>query len=226
MRLLKMFGVCLVAFCVPVLAQEEALPPLEEQMVPEDASLKALRQVQTYMDQVTSLQAGFLQHAPNGNVAAGTLYLERPGYIRFDYSDETPFLIVADGKTLNFVDYEIGQVSRWPLKKTPLRALLGGSIDLASLQANIETDARDLKGLTTLAARDPENPEQGEITLFFMPFPSDPSGLRLIGWEVLDAKGEVTVIELNDQTINEELADSLWTFDDPRGLSKRRRTRR
>jgi outer membrane lipoprotein-sorting protein len=204
----------------------DALPPLEEQSVAEDPSLKALRQVQTYMEEVTSLQADFMQRAPNGNVAHGKLYLERPGMVRFDYTDETPFLIVADGQTLNFVDYEIGQVSKWPIAKTPLRALLGGSVDLAGLQARIEVEPAGIPGVLALHARDAENPEQGEITLYFHQDSSAPSGLRLASWTVVDAKGEMTYVELSAQTVNTELADALWTFEDPRGLAKRRRTRR
>jgi len=229
MRPATLFGVylaLLAAQAPALLAQEADLPPLEEQSVEEDQSLKALRQVQAYMDGVESLEAEFRQHAPNGNVATGRLYLERPGYVRFDYTDETPFLIVADGTTLNFIDYEIGQVTKWPLKKTPLRALLGGSIDLASLQANISRGRPGLEDLILLSARDPENPEQGEITLYFMPDDAMPTGLRLLGWNVLDAKGETTEVALTDQQVNVSLDDALWTFEDPRGLTKRRRTRR
>ncbi len=229
MRSVTVFGVylALLASAVPATAaQDTALPPLEEQTVEENQSLKALRQVQDYMDGIETLEAEFRQHAPNGNVATGRLYLERPGYVRFDYTDETPFLIVADGKTLNFVDYEIGQVTKWPLKKTPLRALLGGSVDLASLQAHIEMGRPGFEDLILLSARDPENPEQGEITLHFMPDDGMPTGLRLLGWSVLDAKGEITQLTLTDQQVNGALDDALWTFEDPRGLTKRRRTRR
>ncbi|SDD29074.1 LolA family protein [Kordiimonas lacus] len=226
MRSLPLFGVYLALLAPAAVAQDTALPPLEEQTVIEDQSLKALRQVQDYMDGVETLEAEFRQHAPNGNIATGRLYLERPGYVRFDYTDETPFLIVADGKTLNFVDYEIGQVTKWPLKKTPLRALLGGSVDLASLQAHIEMGRPGFEDLILLSARDPENPEQGEITLNFMPDDSMPTGLRLLGWQVLDAKGEITQLTLTDQKVNTALDDALWTFEDPRGLTKRRRTRR
>lgn len=226
MRSVTVFGVYLALLAPAVMAQDTALPPLEEQTVEEDQSLKALRQVQAYMDGVETLEAEFRQHAPNGNVATGRLYLERPGYVRFDYTDETPFLIVADGKTLNFVDYEIGQVSKWPLKKTPLRALLGGSVDLASLQAHIEMGRPGFEDMILLSARDPENPEQGEITLHFMPDDGMPTGLRLLGWSVLDAKGEITQLALTDQQVNVALDDALWTFEDPRGLDKRRRTRR
>ncbi|NVJ99797.1 MAG: outer-membrane lipoprotein carrier protein LolA [Alphaproteobacteria bacterium] len=226
MRSLLVFGVCFALLGTTAFAQEEAMPPLEEQSVEEATSLKALRQVQTYMDSVTSLKADFRQHAPNGNVAVGTLYLERPGNVRFDYTDETPFLIVSDGKTLNFVDYEIGQVTKWPVKKTPLRALLGTSVDLAGVQSHIELGEGMLEGLVKLHARDPDTPEQGEITLYFMPDAAQPSGLGLIGWEVLDAKGEITRVELSNQTVNTDLDAELWTFEDPRGVAKRRRNRR
>jgi len=223
-NLMFVLGLSLAAPVVQ--AQEAALPALEEQVIEEDASLKALRQVQTYMEEVRSLEAKFLQRAPNGNVTHGKLFMERPGYVRFDYTDETPFLIVADGKTLNFVDYEIGQVTKWPIRKTPLRALLGGSVDLASLQARIELAPAGIPDLLALVARDPDNPEQGEITLYFHQRASEPSGLQLASWSVVDAKGEITYVELTEQTVNTELAENLWTFEDPRGLSKRRRTRR
>ncbi len=226
MRTLLMFGLGLLFLSPVAAAQDAELPPLEEQVIEEDTSLSALRQVQTYMEEVRSLEAKFMQRAPNGNVTHGKLFMERPGFVRFDYTDETPFLIVADGQTLNFVDYEIGQVTKWPLKKTPLRALLGGSIDLASLQARIELEPAGIPDLLALVARDPENPEQGEITLYFHRRPSTPSGLQLASWSVVDAKGEITYVELTDQTVNTQLAENLWTFEDPRGLSKRRRTRR
>ncbi len=226
MRTLLMFGLGLLLLSPVAAAQDAELPPLEEQVIEQDTSLSALRQVQSYMEEVRSLEAKFLQRAPNGSVTHGKLFMERPGFVRFDYTDETPFLIVADGKTLNFVDYEIGQVTKWPLKKTPLRALLGGSIDLASLQARIELEPAGIPDLLALVARDPENPEQGEITLYFHQRPSEPSGLQLASWSVVDAKGEITYVELTDQTVNTQLAENLWTFEDPRGLSKRRRTRR
>ena len=207
-------------------AQDSALPPLEEQVVEENTSLKALRSVQTYMEKVQSLEADFVQRAPNGNLARGTLYMERPGHIRFDYQDDIPFLVVADGKTLNFIDYEIGQITKWPVKDTPLRALLGTSTDLASINAHIEFEPSGLKGLIALAASDVDQPELGEITVYFEEAPDLPGGLKLLSWVVLDAKGEITTVELSRQEANVELAENLWDFEDPRGSAKHRRPRR
>ena len=201
------------------------LPAVEEQAIAEDNSLKALRQIQTYMEDVTSLKADFRQHAPGGNLATGTLYLERPGHIRFDYSDDTPFLIVADGKSLNFIDYEIGQVTKWPVKDTPLRALLGGALDLASLGARIDIEPAGAKGVVALAARDGDHPELGEITLYFRQQDGFDAGLTLLSWSVVDAQDQMTYVELSDTETNVVLDDTLWTFEDPRGLTKRRRVR-
>ncbi|MBO6504717.1 MAG: outer-membrane lipoprotein carrier protein LolA [Kordiimonadaceae bacterium] len=225
MKVLSIISLLVVA-ALPALAQEEPpLPPLEEETIAEDTSLKALGLVQTYMDTVQSLEADFIQYAPDGGVAKGKLSLARPGRVRFDYEDDIPFLVVADGKTLNFIDYEIGQVTRWPVGDTPLRALLGGSTDLASIGANIEVAPFDNPELVALHAVDVERPELGHITVYFQQQPYVDQKLRLLRWDVTDAQGQITSVELLDSKINVELAEKLWEFDDPRGLARRRRPR-
>lgn len=229
MRLLSFLTCFLMA--PAALAQDEVpvkdvpLPPLEEQTVDEDTSLKALRQVQTYMDTVQSLTAQFYQRAPDGGFTQGTLSMERPGRVRFDYTEDVPFLVVADGKTLSFIDYEIGQVTRWPVKDTPLRALLGGSTDLASVGANIEVAPGGLAGLVALHATDVDQPELGHITLYFEEVPDADEKLRLLSWVVTDAQGQITTVELAEAQVNVPLKGELWDFEDPRGLARRRRTR-
>lgn len=211
----------------PAFGQEKSLPlpPLEEQDISEDTSLKALGQIQDYFDTVKSLEAKFYQRAPDGGITNGTLSLARPGRIRFDYQGDVPFLVVADGKTLSFVDYEIGQVTRWPVNDTPLRALLGGSTDLASIGANIEIAPGGVAGMLALHATDIDRPELGRITVYFEETPEADEKLRLLSWAVTDAQGQLTTVELVDERVNVEFASKLWEFEDPRGLAKRRRPR-
>ncbi len=229
MRLtLKILLVAASLLVIPsAFAQEKSLPlpPLEEQNISEDTSLKAFGQIQAYFDTVKSLEAKFYQRAPDGAVTGGKLSMARPGKIRFDYEGEVPFLVVADGKTLSFIDYEIGQVTRWPVADTPLRALLGSSTDLASIGANIELAPGGLKGLMALHATDVDKPELGSITVYFEETPNAEEKLRLLSWAVIDAQGQLTTVELTDEEVNVEFAAKLWEFDDPRGLAKRRRPR-
>jgi len=226
MRTMFLVGLMVAFGALPALAQDVPLPPLEEQAVEESPSLKALGQVQDYMASVKSLKGSFLQTAPDKSVSTGTLYMARPGKIRFDFEEGIPFLVVADGKTLNFVDYEIGQVSKWPVKDTPLRALLGDGFDAASINARIEVAPHGVERVLALTASDPENPEAGQITIYFEVVEDAPQPLKMLSWVVLDAQGKTTTVEIFNQQTNLELAKALWTFEDPRGIAKRRRTRR
>ena len=56
------------------------------------------------------------------------MQLKRPGKVRFEYGSGD-LLLVGDGKTPEFLDYQVGQKSSWPLAKTPLGPLLSGSPD-------------------------------------------------------------------------------------------------
>ena len=63
---------------------------------------------------VQSMTANFVQTDARGRSAAGTLQLKRPGKVRFQYGSGD-LLLVANGKTLTFIDYQVGQKSSWPL---------------------------------------------------------------------------------------------------------------
>jgi outer membrane lipoprotein-sorting protein len=210
----------------PMESVQAELPPLEEQSVEPSGALEALSQVQAYMAAVESLKADFMQEAPNGTLTRGTLYMARPGKVRFDFKDDVPFLVVADGKTLNFVDYEVGQVTRWPVKDTPMLALLGDGLDLAAVNARIDAAPLGRADQLALTASHPDQPEMGQITLFFDRTPDAPVPLRLSQWIVRDGQGGLTSVYLSGEEINPPMAASLWEFEDPRGLAKRRRNRR
>ncbi len=222
--MLKALMISTFVFAATPTPQENQLPPLKEETVEEHSSLAALRKVQSFMENVNSLEAHFRQRSQGGAIAEGTLYMERPGKIRFDYDGDIPFLMVADGKTLNFVDYEIGQVTKWPVKDTPLRALLGKSTDLASIGAHVEANPAGVVGLIALTANDPDKPELGQITIYFEEEETGP--LKLLSWVAIDAQNQMTTVDLENQKVNIPVSAKLWEFDDPRGVNKRRRNRR
>src|SRR5437764_12193959 len=74
------------------------------------------------------MTANFVQTDARGRSSAGTLQLKRPGRVRFQYGSGD-LLLVANGKTLTLLDYQVGQKSSWPLSRTPLGPLLSGSSD-------------------------------------------------------------------------------------------------
>jgi outer membrane lipoprotein-sorting protein len=73
-----------------------AAPPRAATLSAQDQA--ELVRVQTYLDEIKTLQSRFQQFSPEGGTTAGTIYLQRPGKMRIIYDDPTPILIVADGR--------------------------------------------------------------------------------------------------------------------------------
>jgi outer membrane lipoprotein-sorting protein len=85
-----------------------------------------LARLKAHIGSVQTMTANFIQTDARGRSAAGTLQLKRPGKVRFQYGSGD-LLLVANGKTLAFIDYQVGQKSSWPLGRTPRRPPAGCS---------------------------------------------------------------------------------------------------
>lgn len=175
--------------------------------------------VKAYLNAITTMRADFIQIAPNQTVSSGTLLLQRPGRIRFDYADPSPLLIVGDGKVVNLIDYELRQVSRWPIKKTPLRPLVSADIVFGE-DVDIVGVARDARAIGVRLI-DPKNKRDGSLQLVFSREP-----FQLRRWEVTDPQGQITIIALNNVQTDVTFEAGAFTFDDPRPKRRRRPGRR
>ena len=176
-----------------------------------------LAQVQTHLRAVETMTANFTQTDRRGRTLSGTLIVKRPGRIRFDYQGAN-MLIVGDGRALTFVDYDVRQVQRWPINDSPLSVLLNPAQDLSRFGRIIRDDAQVLM----LEARDRRRREFGTITLAFARVPSAPGGLILQGWNMVDAQNNRTAVRLSGQRFNQPVADSAFTWSDPRRQRRRR----
>lgn len=164
--------------------------------------------IESYLNDIKSLSARFVQIGPNGELARGQLYMRRPGRLRFEYEPPTPILIVADGLWLIMHDKELGQVNRFPLYETPLGVLVAEDVDL---ERGVDVQAVERStGLLRVTVVDTKRPDEGSLTIAF----SDPP-LTLRQWHVRDAQGGVTNIALSDVRLNVALRPELFTFSDP-----------
>jgi outer membrane lipoprotein-sorting protein len=109
----------------------------------------------TALRSISTMKASFDQIDRAGNVARGTMTLKRPGKIRFDYGKDADLLVVSNGKSLYMVDYEVRQVERWPIKNTPLGALLDPERDVAQYGTLVPTGSPDV---ISIDVRDPDRP--------------------------------------------------------------------
>jgi outer membrane lipoprotein-sorting protein len=172
-----------------------------------------LGQVQHFLEAMKSMTADFTQTDRAGKVLTGTLTLKKPGKIRFQYQQGVPILIVGDGKALNFIDYSVDQVSRWPVGNSPLGVLIDPTKNIGKFAHVVPGgDPRIL----SVEASDPKHPEYGKITLVFARNAAAPAGLMLQGWVALDAQNNQTTIRLSNQKYNVPVSDNMFRFNDPR----------
>ena len=182
-------------------------------------SSSTLASVQSHLKSTGSMTADFVQTDRNGQRLNGKLTLKRPGKTRFQYEKGVPLLIVGDGSSLTMIDYQVRQVQRWPVKNSPLGALLDPDRDLTKYAKIIPTGSNDV---LSVEVKDPKRPEYGTITMVFVRDGSAPAGLRLRGWVALDSQNNRTRIDLTNQKFNVAVADSAFKWTDPRPTKRGR----
>lgn len=172
-----------------------------------------MTQVQQHLQGVSSMTANFAQTDRNGRTLTGVMTLKRPGKIRFQYQKGVPQLIVADGKSLYFIDYQVKQVDRWPIGNSPLAVLLNPKRDITKFAKLLPTSSPNV---ISIEVHDSAHPEYGRITMIFQKNAAAPSGLMLQGWVALDSQNNRTTIRLSNQRFNAVVADGEFRWNDPR----------
>jgi outer membrane lipoprotein-sorting protein len=176
-----------------------------------------LAKVEQHLTATQSMTANFVQTDSKNRSLRGTLQIKRPGKIRFEYGRGANMLLVGNGKTLTFLDYDVGQKSSWPVAKSPLSVLLSSNPDLQRIARVVPSkDPRVL----LIRARDARRPEFGTILLGFVRNPAAPGGLLLEGWTAVDAQNKRTTVKLDGQRYNVAVAENAFTYAEPQ---KRRR---
>lgn len=188
----------LIAVAAPAIAADS----------PDMGKLKA------HLTSVQTMTANFVQTDARGRSAAGTLQMKRPGKIRFQYGSGD-LLLVADGRTLTMIDYQVGQKSSWPLNRTPLGVLLSGSPNLKG-RAQIVPSGNPQ--VVSVRARDPS--QYGSLTLVFLRSASAPGGLQLYGWTAIDAQNRRTTVKLSNVRYNVAVPESAFTYAPPKKRGK------
>lgn len=179
----------------------------------QQSSADDINAISSHLRAMTTMTANFTQTDRSGQLLPGKLTLKQPGRIRFQYGKEANLLIVGDGKALTMIDYEVNQVQRWPIKNSPLGALLNPERDLSKYGKIIPTRNPNV---LSVEVRDSKRPEYGVITMIFTKVAGAPAGLRLDGWVSLDSKNNRTSIRLSNQKFGVPIANSAFNWTDPR----------
>lgn len=161
----------------------------EQQAILSSDQKSAVDRAEAYLGALDTVQSRFVQVSSNGAYAEGTVFVKRPGKLRFEYDPPHPALLVSNGLTLLYYDRELKQTSYLPLWETPLWFLIREDVELED--ALEVTKVSEEAGTLRITVRDRESPDRGVVTLIFKDGP-----LALKQWEVVDAQGIATQVTL------------------------------
>lgn len=214
-RLYRPAMVAILALAAPAMLAAAPAAAQESQ-----ANQARLDRAVTALRSITTMRADFTQTDRNGQRVKGVLTMKQPGKLRFQYEKSVNMLIVANGSSLTLVDYEVAQVQRWPIKNSPLGALLDPKRDIASFGKLLPTANTNV---ISVEVKDPNKPEFGVITLIFVKKASAPSGFELVSWVTLDAQNKRTTVRLSNHRYGLAVSNSAFKFRDPRKTTRRPR---
>ncbi len=168
-----------------------------------------LAQAQTYLQNLTSAQGTFVESGAGGQRRTGRYYLQRPGKMRFEYTDPAGLLVVSDGSNVKRYDPRLNVFRQVPLGATPLSTFLARTVRLDQ-GVRIDRVTRMSSGAFAITARDQRRPNDGSVILAFAGSP-----LRLQEWTITDAQGARTRTQLTTLSPAPNLAASLFQLRDP-----------
>ncbi len=170
-----------------------------------------LSHVNARMNETTSAKGGFVQRDALGNVATGDFFLRRPGKIRFEYADPTPYLIVSDGVTVAIEDRQLDTIDRTPLSTTPLKHFLKKDLDLAKDANVVDVKTVGDQYLVAVVDKPSEDEEaiEGQLILQF-----DTDTYDLMGWISVDGLGDETRVSLLDIETNVKIPAKKFFLED------------
>ena len=168
-----------------------------------------LARIGAYLNAIRTLKAHFLQVAPDGATSGGTVWMQRPGRMRFQYDPPSPLLLVAGHGLFVYYDRELRQVTNIPLGATPLGLLLRDAITLSG-DVTVTGFSR-APGLVQVTLVRTASPGDGSLTLVFADAP-----LALRQWAVIDGQRRETRVTLYNVEPGGSFNQDMFTLVDPK----------
>jgi outer membrane lipoprotein-sorting protein len=203
-------GLVLTAGFAALPSRADAVP----QPVPLTSADQAdLQRIVAYLNSITTMYARFHQYSPNGGTAAGQMWMERPGRMRFEYDLPSPILLIADRFYVYYIDKKLVEMQKVGLKSTPAWLLLRAPITFDDLIVTGFVRAPDLLRVTVVEKAQPDG---GSLT---MAFGEEPLALRQ--WTIVDAQRRTTAVTLAGEQFGMPLDPKLFIYQDPFAAGRR-----
>jgi outer membrane lipoprotein carrier protein len=183
------------------------------------ASASPATQVEKYLNGLASWSADFDQTIDDGrgNVlrsAAGRFYLQRPGKFRWDYSQPSEQLVLADGKQIWFYDKDLAQANvrdmDTSLASTPASLLSGNGSISGQFTVTAMPGSVGLQWFQLV-------PKHADTDFQLVRIGFNKNG-ELASMFLADKLNQITQLTFSNSKRNEKFAPDLFSFVPPPGV--------
>jgi len=189
-------------------AQAEKSGKLARVAVAAPSAADAVGRANAWLDAARVMTADFVQIGPDGRRSEGTLSVQRPGRMRFEYTQPARFQIVADGRSVAVIDRKLNTQDEYFISQTPLKFLLSDHIDIAR-DTRVLSVAQEGNAVTIEVEDKAALGGTAHLTLVF-----DASTYALRQWTVIDAQGFQTVVTLFNLDLATRPDPALFHIDE------------
>jgi outer membrane lipoprotein carrier protein len=182
------------------------------------ASASPATEVDKYLSGLATWSADFTQTIDDGHgkitrSAAGKLYLQKPGKFRWDYSEPSEQLILADGKQIWFYDKDLQQANvrdmDASLASTPAVLLSGGSSVSSQFDVTALPPSSGLEWYQLI-------PKHADTDFQLVRIGFDKG--QLASMFLADKLNQVTQLTFTNSKRNAKFAADLFSFVPPAGV--------
>jgi len=206
------------AAAAPAAPATAAAPAARDKAAAPATSATAAAEVEKYLTGLASWTADFEQTIDDGHgkvvrSAAGKLYLQRPGKFRWDYTQPSEQLVLADGKQIWFYDKDLSQAN-----------VRNMDTSLASTPASLLSGDTSVSTQFTVTALPPNAglqwyqliPKHVDTDFQLVRIGFDKGELRTMF--LADKLNQITQLTFSNSKRNVAMAPDLFTFVPPPGV--------
>ena len=167
-----------------------------------------IKNVEAYLNGISTLQSRFVQTADDGDRVEGVFMMKRPGRLRFEYDAPVTDFIVADGTLIYYYDGQMRQQRSTLISNSLADFFLRPRLKLSGDVSVSDIARKD--GLLQITLVQTTDRRAGALTLVFAENP-----IQLKKWRITDAQGLTTHIDLREIRVGIPLNDRLFHYYDP-----------
>jgi|SRR6476661_3404435 len=167
----------------------------------------AVSKANAYFNSNLTMVADFVQLSADGRRTTGTLSVQRPGKLRFEYARPATLEIIADGTSVAIRDRKLATQDVYFIGQTPLKFLLKERIDLARDTKVLDVKSDD-KSVAILVEDKATFGGTSRIRLVF-----DTATFNLKQWTVTDPQGYETLVSLSNIDLGQKPDPTLFKIN-------------